>query len=193
MMSKQQTIELQKATRIHLVTTMAQPPNFNENGRFRRDDESDLGRAVDARDRRIGVLQRECERLKKELDRYRVKLDMLRKQVINGDVHQGRNSLRASQFDSYDHSNLEIIGRFCKTKLFPHHKFLHSSWSQYSPSDETSLYFKCREEIDLPSTEDEQFYWINKTVPFINKKYSEIRGNINSNIKGGYLGEWKMY
>ena len=99
-MSKQQTIELQKATRIHLVTTMAQPPNFNENGRFRRDDESNLGRAVDARDRRIGVLQRECERLKKELDRYRVKLDMLQKQVINGDVHRGRNSLRASEFDS---------------------------------------------------------------------------------------------
>jgi hypothetical protein len=112
--------------------------------------------------------------------------------VISGDVHRGRNSLKASQNDSYDHANLEIIGRFCKTKLSPHHKFLHSSWSKNIPGNKTSLYYKCREEIDLPSIEDEEFYWRNKTVPFINKKYSEICTNINSNIKGEYIGESKM-
>ena len=127
---------------------MAQPPNFNENGRFGRNDKTNIGREIAARDKRIGVLQQKCERLQRELDRYRIKLSTVQRQVIAGDVHRGRNSIRASQFDSYDHANLEIIGRFCKTKLFPHHKFLHSSWSQYSPSDETSLYFKCREEIN---------------------------------------------
>ena len=174
---------------------MAQPPTFNDNIRFgSRSEAASIGRGELAeRDRRIGVLQREVDALKRELERYRVKMDMLRKQVIEGDVHRGRNSLRASEFDQFDHANLEIIGKFCKTKLFPHHKFLHSSWSKYSPSDETSLYYKCREEIDLPSTEGEQFYWFNKTVPFINKKYSEIRANINSTIKAEYLGEYGSY
>ena len=173
---------------------MAQPPTFNENGRFISTSETFKGRGELAdRDRRIGVLQREIDGLKRELERYRIKMNMLRKQVIDGDVHRGRNSLRASEFDSFDHANLEIIGKFCKTKLFPHHKFLHWPWSKYSPSDESSLYYKCREEIDLPSTEDEQFYWLNKTVPFINKKYSEIRSNVNSTIKAEYLGEYGRY
>ena len=141
-------------------------------------------------------MRRWCFELKRELERYCVKMNkmnMLRKQVIDGDIHQGRNSLRASEFDSFNHANLEIIRKICKTKLFPHHKFLHLSWSKYSPSDESSLYYKCREEIDLPSTEDEQFYYLNKTVPFINKKYSEIRANINSTIKAEYLGEYGRY
>ena len=140
---------------------MAQPPGFNESENIKRE--------MAARGKKIGVLQKECDRLKGELDKYRSKLNKLQGQVMSGEVYQGRNSLRASQFDSYDHANLEIIGRFCKTKLFPHHKFLHSSWSKYIPGDKTSLYYKCREEIDLPSIEDEEFYWRNKTVPFINK------------------------
>ena len=171
---------------------MAQPPTFNKNSRFGSSSETSIGRGeLAASDRKIGVLQREVDGLKRELERYRVKMNMLRKQVIDGDVHRGRNSLRASEFDSFDHANLEIIGKFCKTQLFPHHKFLHSSWTKYSPGDKTSLYHKCREEIELPSIEDEEFYWRNKTVPFINKKYSEIRSNINSNIKGEYIGKSK--
>jgi len=173
---------------------MAQPHTFNKNGRFGSSSKTSIERGeLAASDRKIGVLQRDVDGLKRELEWYRVKMNMLRKQVIDGDVHQGRNSLRASEFDSFDHANLEIIGKFCKTKLFPHHKFLHSSWSKNSPSDESSLYYKCREEIDLPSTEDEQFYWLNKTVPFINKKYSEIRANVNSTIKAEYLGEYRRY
>jgi hypothetical protein len=74
-------------------------------------------------------------------------------------------------------------------KLFSHHKFLHPSWKDYSPSDKKSLCYKCNEEIDVPVTEDGDFFWINKTVPMINKKYSGIRANINLNIKGEYFGE----
>jgi hypothetical protein len=92
---------------------MAQPPGFNESENIKRE--------MAARGKKIGVLQKECDRLKGELDKYRSKLNKLQGQVMSGEVYQGRNSLRASQFDSYDHANLDIIGRFCKTKLFPHH------------------------------------------------------------------------
>jgi hypothetical protein len=51
------------------------------------------------------------------------------------------------------------------------------------------LCYKCNEEIDVPVTEDGEFFWINKTVLMINKKYCKIRANINSNIKGEYFGE----
>lgn len=149
---------------------MAQPPGFNENSKSNvGSGEENIRREMVARGKRITLLQRECERLKEELEKYRVKLNRLRGQVMSGDIHLGRNNLKANQFDSYDHANLEIIGKFCKTQLFPHHKFLHSSWTKYSPDDETSLYHKCREEIELPSIEDEEFYWRNKTVPLSTK------------------------
>jgi hypothetical protein len=48
---------------------------------------------------------------------------------------------------------------------------------------------QCKEEIDIPVTEDGEFFWINKMMPMINKKYCKIRANINSSIKGEYFGE----
>ena len=54
------------------------------------------------------------------------------------------------------------------------------------------LCYKCNKEIDVPVTEDGEFFWINKTVPMINKKYCKIRANINSSIKGEYFGEYYL-
>ncbi len=79
-----------------------------------------------------------------------------------------------------------------RIKLFPHQKFLHPSWKVYSASDKNSLSYKCDEEIDIPVTEDGEFYRMNKTVPMINKMYYEIRANINSSIKGEYFGEYYL-
>jgi hypothetical protein len=56
--------------------------------------------------------------------------------------------------------------------------------------DKSSLSYKCNEEIDVPVLEDGEFYWTNKIVPMINKKYCEIRANINSGIKVEYFGEY---
>jgi hypothetical protein len=65
----------------------------------------------------------------------------------------------------------------------------HPLWKDYSPSDKNSLCYKCNEEIDTPVTADGELFWINKTVPMMNKKYCKIRANINSNIKEEYFGE----
>jgi hypothetical protein len=73
---------------------------------------------------------------------------------------------------------------------FPHQKFLHPSWKVYSVKDKSRLSYKCNKEIDVPVLEDGEFYWMNKTVPMINKKYCEIRANINSSIKVEYFREY---
>ncbi len=36
---------------------------------------------------------------------------------------------------------------------------------------------------------DEAFYWINYTVPMINKNYCELRSNFNTEVKKKYIGE----
>jgi hypothetical protein len=61
---------------------------------------------------------------------------------------------------------------------------------RYSASDKNSLSYKCNKEIDIPVIEDGEFYWMNKTVPMINKKYCKIRANIDSSIKVEYFGEY---
>lgn len=143
-----------------------------------------------ARELKIANLQGENERLKGELKECLERMRKLQRQVMNGDVHRGRNMLQTKEFDSYDHTNQDIISQFCKNKLFPHQKFLHPSWKIYSEKDKTSLSYKCKEEIDVPINEDGEFYWANKIVPMINKKYCEIRANINSGIKVEYFGEY---
>jgi hypothetical protein len=139
-------------------------------------------RMMRAHDKRITELQKECDKLKGDIEEYPAKMRKLQRQLMNGDVHRGRNTLQTSYFDSYDHSNQDIIARFFKNKLFSHHKFLHPSRKDYSPSDKNSLCYKCNEEIDIPVTEDSEFFLINKTMPMINKKYCKIRANINSQV-----------
>jgi hypothetical protein len=94
---------------------MAQPPDFvNDTHK----------RMMRARDKRITELQKEFDKLKGDIEEYRAKMRKLQWQLI---VHRGWNTLQTSDFDSYDHSNQDIVTRFCKKKIFSHHKFLHPS------------------------------------------------------------------
>ncbi len=162
---------------------MAQPPGFGYD---------QLKKMIRTRDFRIANLQSKNDKLKGDIEECRAKMRKLQQQLMNGDVHQLRNTLRTSDYDSYDHLNQDITARFCKNKLCPHQKCLHPSWKVYSASDKNSLSYKCNEEIDIPVIEDGEFYWMNKTVPMINKKYCEIRANINSSIKREYFGEYYL-
>jgi hypothetical protein len=121
-----------------------------------------LMRMVRARDERITELQKECGMLKGAIEGCCTKLRKLQQQLMNGGVHQGRNTLRICDFDLYDHSNQDIIARFCKNILFSHHKFLHPSWKDYSPSDKNSLCYKCNDKIDVPVTEDSEFFGLTR-------------------------------
>jgi len=153
---------------------MAHPPAEYEVG--------ELKKMMRARELKIANLQGENERLKGELKECLERMRKLQRQVMNGDVHQGGNMLQTKEIDLYDHTNQDIISQFCKNKLFPHQKFLHQSWKVYSDKDKSSLCYKCNEEIDVPVLEDGEFYWTNKIVPMIYKKYCKIRANINSGI-----------
>ena len=160
---------------------MAQPPDFGYD---------QLKKMIRPHDFRIANLQSKNDKLKGDIEECRAKMRKLQQQLMNGDIHRGRNTLRTSDYDLYDHLNQDIIARFCKNKLFPHQKFLHPLWKVYSASNKNSLSYKCNKEIDIPVTEDGEFYWMNKTVPMINKKYCKIRANFNSSIKVEYFGEY---
>ncbi len=99
---------------------MAHPPAEYEIG--------ELKKMMRARELKIANLQGENERLKGELKECLERMRKLQRQVMSGDVHQRRNTLQTREFDSYDHTNQDIISQFCKNKLIPHQKFLHPLW-----------------------------------------------------------------
>ena len=92
---------------------------------------AELKKMMRARDLKITNLQGENKKLKGEIKECLAKMRKLQRQLMNGDVHQGRNTLRTKEFDLYDHTYQDIIAQFCKNKLFPHQKFLHPSWKVY--------------------------------------------------------------
>ncbi len=131
--------------------------------------------------------------LKGQSEYYHDRAKKLQRQLLNREVHCGRNSIKKSKYNQNNHANSDSIANFCKKKVFPHHKFLHESWKTYDPTNKTSLYYKCCEEIDIPRQVEAdltkmKYFWLNKTVPMINKKYCKIHENFNVAARGEYFG-----
>ena len=100
----------------------------------------ELKKMIRARELKIANLQGENERLKGELNECLERMRKLQRQLLNGDVHRGRNTLQTKEFDSYDHTNQDDISQFCKNKLFPHQKFLKLFVFYHVPKASYSLY-----------------------------------------------------
>ena len=77
--------------------------------------------------------------------------------------------------------------------MFPQYKFLEPSYMIFSLENQRSLCYKINGMIEKPlaitSDLGHEYYWVNYTVPMINKKYCEMRSNFNTDMKKKYIGE----
>ncbi len=124
------------------------------------------------------------------MSKYREKLDRIQSKLLSGDVNaRGRNSVNKQEYDRYDRCNADIVSGFCKSIKFPQYKFLEPSYMIFSLENQRSLCYKINGMIEKPlaitSDLDHEYYWVNYTVPMINKKYCEMRSNFN-----GVLDHW---
>ena len=60
-----------------------------------------------------------------------------------------------------------------------------------------SLYSRIHQEIDLvdyvrKNPSEQEYFWMNKMVPIIHKKYSKIRANVTAKIKEQYLDKYAI-
>ena len=138
--------------------------------------------------------QDKIQKLTNEVSKYREKLDRIQSNLLSGDVNAtGRNSVNKQEYDRYDHCNADIISGFCKSIMFPQYKFLEPSYMLFSLENQRSLCYKINDMIEKPlaitSDLDHEYYWVNYTVPMINKKYCEMRSNFNTDVKKKYIGE----
>ncbi len=125
---------------------------------------------------------------------YREKLDRIQSKLLSGDVKaRGRNSVKKQEYGRYDHCNADIVSGFCKSIMFPKYKFLELLYMICSLENQRSLCYKINGMIEKPlaitSDLDHEYYWVNYTVPIINKKYCEMRSNFNTEVKKKYIGE----
>jgi hypothetical protein len=124
-----------------------------------------------------------------------MKLDAVQKQVLSGEIRwYGQNKMNSKEsFDRYQHSNGDIVSSFCKIRMSPQYKFPQPSYVMFSLKNPRSLCWKINKLIERPpsitSEIGEEFYWVNFTVPMINKKYCEIWSNFNTEVKKKYIGE----
>ncbi len=77
--------------------------------------------------------------------------------------------------------------------MFPQFKFLEPSYVIFLLENPRSFCSNINKIIERPpsitSEVDEEFYWMNYTVPMISKKYCELRSNFNTEVKKKYIGE----
>jgi hypothetical protein len=116
---------------------------------------------------KIGIkeMTTEIKELKAKLTTYDVEVGSLRAKIIRGDNYCGRNSTHISKSVSWgnnDGANNKMVTQFCKIKLFPHYKFLHQGWLEYSTDYTSSLCYKIFKIIEVPITVttevDKEFY-----------------------------------
>jgi len=138
--------------------------------------------------------QDEIRKQTNKVSKYREKLDRIQSKLLSRDVNiRGRNSVNKQEYDRYDHWNADFVSGFCKSIMFPQYKFLEPSYMIFSLENQRILCYKINGMIEkmlaITSDLDHEYYWVNYTVPMINKKYCEMRSNFNTDVKKKYIGE----
>ena len=100
----------------------------------------------------------------------------------------GRNNTSKKTWNTGDVTNMVCLNSWLRMKLFRTYKFLPTTWSAYSPEKPRTMCAMVLEKVRLPATIGQENYWESRLVPLINKKYVEMRSNINSACRVAYQG-----
>lgn len=114
----------------------------------------------------------------------------LRAELEAGKTHFGRNQMKKSDRDAFDHVNVNNIMEFMKD-MFRIKKFLHHSWSYWLPLDKRSFCAKILDQLDMPTDMEPEWFWHKKIVPLINSKMCDIRSEATKAIQKAYLSKWR--
>jgi hypothetical protein len=87
----------------------------------------------------------------------------------------------------------KTVNHFCKNFLFPRYKFLKVGWQDVLPERPTSLYSLCMQKLKIPEGADKRDILEKVAVPSIRMKYSDMKCNLNNNIKSIHLSMINVY
>ncbi len=84
----------------------------------------------------------------------------------------------------------ENVGYCCRAYLFPRYKFLKDKWNVFDPDRQNSLSIFVRKGIKIPEGSDHRDVWDRVIVPSIRLKYTNMRCNINNDVRSAYKSEY---
>jgi len=120
---------------------------------------------------------RNIERQMKELERRN---QLLQDQLRKATRRYGRNNTSRKGWSGKDVTNMANLNVWLRQKLFRKYKFLPHGWMDYNEVNRGSLCQRVFQRVCVPRGVQAEHYWEQRLIPMINKKYVEMRSNINS-------------
>ena len=105
--------------------------------------------------------------------------------------HNKRKVREEYQWTGEETNFAKTVNHFCKYFLFPRYKFLKDRWQDVLPERPRSLYLLCMQRLKIPEGADKRDIWERVIVPSIRMKYSNMKCNLNNDIKLIYLSMMK--
>ena len=100
-------------------------------------------------------------------------------------TNYGRNNITKRKWEGNDVTNIDNLNKWLRGKLFPLCKFLPKTWKNYTARGGT-LCARILAVVKVPRNDSVKDYWDSRIVPMVNKKYVEMRSNINSSCRREY-------
>ena len=127
-----------------------------------------------------------CEEYKKDNILLRAEL-----RAAKGSRETTKRKMRIQLEWNGEEANLsENVANYCRTYLFPRFKFLKDKWDVFDPEHPKSLSNFEKKQIKIPERADYRDIWERVIVPSIRLKYTNLRCNINSDVRNAYKSEY---
>ena len=117
------------------------------------------------------------ERMLKEQER---RIQKLKDELKHATRWYGRNNTSRKGWSGKDATNMSNLNGWLRQRLFWRYKFLPMGWSDYNTVNPNSLCQRVLQRVCVLSAVRAEQYWDQRLVPIKNKKYVEMRSNINS-------------
>ncbi len=108
-----------------------------------------------------------------------------------GSCETTKRKMRESLGWDVEEANLaENVGYYCTAYLFPRYKFLKDKWDVFDPDQQNSMSNFVRKGLKIPEGADYPDIWERVIVPSICLKYTNMRCNINNDVRSAYKSEY---
>ena len=119
-------------------------------------------------------------------------MEELERELFQNKNKYGRNNRKKEAWSGNDVSNMDNLNKWLRRIAFPEFKFLPRNWWVFAPKEYCSICYKVLAIVKIPRDIKMEWYWENRLVPIINKKYVEMRSNINGACCKEYQGKFSL-
>ena len=93
----------------------------------------------------------------------------------------GRSNIKKWGWTMVDNKNELLVTDYCRREIYPYYKYLPRGWAVFS-DDKTTLCGRMHGKLVVPKGLKWRYYWDNRAVEIINKKFIDFRNNDRTSV-----------